>query len=131
MHYWVDLQSVHGFHCCDNIALRLFAVHACTRMPGCAVLGGFAISAWVSGVLVLTLCLVTFRVSHRRCEMYDLYVGHVRLFVCLCLSLCRLVALCPHYMYCTDPDVIWENGSGAPYLCIISRFAIGARVSLL
>jgi len=63
--------------------------------------------------------------------MYDLYVGHVRLFVCLCLSVCRLVALCPHYMYCTDPDVIWENGSGAPYLCIISRFAIGARVSLL
>jgi len=20
VHYWVDLQSVHGFHCCDNIA---------------------------------------------------------------------------------------------------------------
>jgi len=36
VHYWVDLQSVHGFHCYDNIGLNT----KCQR------------------VLVLTLCLV-------------------------------------------------------------------------
>jgi len=45
---------------------------------------------------------ITFRVGCRRREMY---IGHVRL--CVCLS----VITCPHYW--TDPDVTWGNGSGA------------------
>jgi len=28
MHYWVDLQSVHGFRCCDNVA-RTRSVSEC------------------------------------------------------------------------------------------------------
>ena len=54
-------------------------------------------------MLVLALCLVTFRVSHSRGEMY---ISHGRL--CVCLS---LVAFRP---YCTDPDVSWGNSSGCP-----------------
>jgi len=60
VHYWADLQSVHGFRCYDNIVLNA----KCQR------------------VLVLALYLVTFRVSHRRSEMYR---GHVRLSVCVCV----------------------------------------------
>jgi len=48
---------------------------------------------------------ITFRVSRRRREVYS---GHARLCICLCLS----AAACPHY--CTDPDVTWGNGRGAP-----------------
>jgi len=47
--------------------------------------------------------VITFRVSHRRREMY---IGHARLYVCLSL------AACPHY--CTDPDVTWGMVGGAP-----------------
>jgi len=50
-----------------------------------------------------TNIVVTFRVSHRRREMY---CGHSRL--CVCLS----TAACLHY--CTDPDVIWGSGRGCP-----------------
>jgi len=33
LHYWADLQSVHGFCCCDNIApnAKRQRVRACTR----------------------------------------------------------------------------------------------------
>jgi len=41
--------------------------------------------------------------TRRRREMY---IGHARL--CVCLSL----ATFPRY--CTDPDVTWANGRGAP-----------------
>ena len=49
--------------------------------------------------------VITFRVSRRPREMY---CGHARLCVCLCLS----AAACPHY--CTDPDVNWGSGRGCP-----------------
>jgi len=58
-------------------------------------------------MLVLTLCLVTFRVSRRPREMY---CGHARQCVCLCV--CRSAAACLHY--CTDPDVTWRSGRGCP-----------------
>jgi len=36
VHYWVDLQSVHGFRRYDNIALNVKSASACTpSMPGC------------------------------------------------------------------------------------------------
>jgi len=67
VHCWADLQSVHGFRCYDNIAPNA----GCQR------------------VLVLALCLViTFRVSHRRREMYCGHVTRVCLCVCLCLYVC-------------------------------------------
>ena len=82
--------------------------------PSCALLGRFAIGHGLhcygnimrmqnvsDYMLVLALCLVTFRVSHRRREMY---CGHPRL--CVCLS----AATCLHY--CTDPDVTWGSGRG-------------------
>ena len=35
VHYWADLQSVHGFRCYDNSAEREMSANACTRcMPG-------------------------------------------------------------------------------------------------
>ena len=37
-----------------------------------------------------------------------MYIGHVRLCVCVCLSL----TACPHY--CMDLDVTWRNGRGFP-----------------
>ena len=51
--------------------------------------------------------LVTFRLSHRRCEMYS---GHMPLSVCLCV--CLSAAACLHY--CTDLDVTWGIGRGCP-----------------
>jgi len=56
-------------------------------------------------MLVLALCLVTFRVSRGPREMY---CGHAR----LCLSVCLSATACPHY--CTDPDVTWGSGRGCP-----------------
>jgi len=50
VHYWADLQSVHGFRCYDNI-------HACKLI---ALFAANAYSAKYQGVLVLTLGLVTF-----------------------------------------------------------------------
>ena len=58
VHYWADLQSVHGVRGCDNVA------------P----------SAKCQRVLVLALSLVTFCVCRRRRKMY---LGHARLCVCL------------------------------------------------
>jgi len=49
------------------------------------------------------ISLVTFRMSHRRREVY---CDHARL--CVCLS----AAACLHY--CTDPDVTWRSGRGCP-----------------
>jgi len=35
VHYWADLQSVHGFRCYDNSAERQMSASACTRsIPG-------------------------------------------------------------------------------------------------
>jgi len=35
VHYWADLQSVHGFRCCDNMREREMSASACTRsVPG-------------------------------------------------------------------------------------------------
>ena len=51
--------------------------------------------------------LVTFRVSRRR---YEMYCGHTR----LCVSVCLPAAACQHY--CTDPDVTWGNGRGCPLI---------------
>jgi len=63
-----------------------------------------------------------FIVTRRRREMY---IGHARLCVCVCLSL----AACPHY--CTDPDVTCGM-VGVPCSCaLLGGFAIGAWVSLL
>jgi len=67
VHYWADLQSVHGLRCYGNI----------TRMQN--------VSEYM---FVLALCLVIFRVSRRRCEMY---CGHQRLCVCVCVCL----SICP------------------------------------
>jgi len=59
-------------------------------------------------------CLVTFRVSRRRREMY---CGQPRL--CVCLSVCPRP-------YCTDPDVTFGSGRGCPPGCaVLGGFAIG------
>ena len=58
VHYWADLQSLHGLRCYGNI----------TRTRN------------VSECSVLALCLVTFCVSRRRRKTY---CGHARLCVCV------------------------------------------------
>jgi len=72
--------------------------------------------------MVLSTSVITFRVSRRRREMYS---GHARLCVCLCLS----AAACQHY--CTDPDVTWGMVGVSPSCALLGGFAIGARVALL
>jgi len=54
--------------------------------------------------------------------MNNRVIGHVHLFVCLCL------ATCPHYY--TDPDVTWGNGRGCP-LDVNYWADLQAQVSLL
>jgi len=70
--------------------------------------------------------VITFRVSRRRCEMY---CGHARLSLSVCVSVCLSAAACPRY--CTDPDVTWESGRDAPSCVLLGGFAIGAWVALL
>jgi len=60
------------------------------------------------------ICIITFRMRHSRDEMY---IGHGRLCVCVCLSL----AAFPHY--CMDPDVTWGKGRGALELCTNGRIS--------
>jgi len=86
MGYLVDLRHVPVYGSVYAIADVAFCV-------------GFAV-----GERLRHSCLfVTFRVSRRRREMY---CGHARLCVCLCVSLSA--AAFPHY--CTDPDVTWGSG---------------------
>jgi len=66
-------------------------------------------------MLVLALCLVTFRMSRRPREMY---CGHARL--CVCLS----TAACLHYC-------VAEWYGMPPSCALLGGFAIGARVALL
>jgi len=66
-------------------------------------------------VIVVSLWLVfkiTFRVRLCRGEMY---IGHGR----LCVSVCLFLAASPHY--CTDPEVTWGMVRGSLYLCTIGR----------
>jgi len=69
-------------------------------------------------------CFVTFRVSHRR---HEVYIGHVRLSVCV--SVCLSIAAFQHY--CMDPDVSWGIVGVPPSCALLGGFAISARVSLL
>ena len=57
VHYWTDLQSMHGFHCYDNIAPNA----KCQR------------------VLVLALCLVVFviKIIYRLYHQYDFAFSYV------------------------------------------------------
>jgi len=92
MHYWTDLESVHGFCCHDNIAPNA----KCQR------------------VLVLALCLVTFRLSPLRRRRREIYIGHERPCVCVCVCLCVCLSLAAFLHYCTDQNVTWRNGRGYP-----------------
>jgi len=56
-------------------------------------------------ITVIIITIITFRVRHSRSEMY---IGHVRLCVCVSLSLTAFPC------YCTDPDVTWGNCRGCP-----------------
>ena len=60
---------------------------------------------------IAIMFVVTFRVGRRRREMY---CGHSRLYVslCVCVCVCLSAAACLHY--CTDPDVTWGSGRGCP-----------------
>jgi len=48
------------------------------------------------------LYIITFRV---KCSRGEMYIGHGRLCVSVCLCVCLSLAAFPHY--CTDPDVSW------------------------
>jgi len=87
VHCCADLQSVHGFRCYDNIAPNA----KCQR------------------VLVLALCLVTFRVRRSRGEMY---IDHGR--QCVFVSAC--VSVCPRRMptLLHGPGCNLRNGRGCP-----------------
>jgi len=96
VHYWADLQSVHGFRCCDSIREREMSASAL-----------FLLYAWLN--LVYLTYAITFCVSRRRRKMY---CGHAHLCVCVCvcLSVCLSAGVRP--LYCTDPDVTWGRGRG-------------------
>jgi len=103
VHYWADLQSLHGFRCYENIA-RTQNVSEClyslyvwlisrrlrfTRMIAAVCTAGF--HWWRSGNITR--------------------FGHVVMRVGVCVCLCVSAAACPHYRM--DPDVTWRNGRGA------------------
>ena len=53
MHYWANLQSMHGFHCYDNIGLdakcqRVLVLALCVVISSSQVLNGMQ---WLSHVL--------------------------------------------------------------------------------
>jgi len=74
-------------------------------------------------MLVLALCLVTFRVSRRPREMY---CGHARLCVCLCVCL-SVRARMPTLLH--GPGCNLGEWSAMPPSCaLLGGFAIGARV---
>ena len=52
VHYWADLQSVHGFHCHDNIHVCRLSLHTLQMH--------IAPNAKYQRILVLALCLVLF-----------------------------------------------------------------------
>ena len=55
VHYWADLQLLHGFHCDDNTALHLFAIYARQHSGKCKMSAStclYSLYAW--------LALVTF-----------------------------------------------------------------------
>jgi len=62
-------------------------------------------------IIIITIIIITFRVSRRRREMY---CGHEHLCVCVFLSVCVFVRAAARPHYCTDPDVIWGSGRGCP-----------------
>ena len=61
---------------------------------------------------VKCLKIITFRVSHRRREMYCCHITRICVCVCVCLSVCLSMAKSPHH--CMDPDVTWGSGRGCP-----------------
>jgi len=80
--------------------------------------------SWSRLRLLYSRSLVTFRVSRRRREMYS---GHARLSVCLCLSVpCQHA----HILYGV-PECNLGNSRSAPSRALFGDFAIGARVALL
>ena len=60
----------------------------------------------------------------------EMYIGHVRLCVCLCLYVC--LALAAFLYYCTYPEVTLQEWQTVPSSsALLDGFAIGARVLLL
>jgi len=55
---------------------------------------------------ISVLSVVTFRVS---CRWREMYIGHVHLYVSVCLHLSTAT-----FPYCMDSDVTWGNGRGCP-----------------
>jgi len=55
---------------------------------------------------ILVHCYYISRESYRRREMY---CGHARLCMPVCVSVCLSAAA-----YCMDPDVTWGSGRDAP-----------------
>jgi len=69
-------------------------------------------------------CIVTFRVSRRRREMY---IVHASLSVCVSVS--TVPRRIPTLLH--GPGCNLGNGTGCPLVVHYGGFAIGARVSLL
>jgi len=101
--------------CGDDLRQELLAYQVLTQLQ--VVL--FSQFATVHNINCISY-FITFRMSRRPREMY---CGHARLCVCLC------VAACPHY--CRDPDVTWGVIGLPPSCALLGGFAIGARVALL
>ena len=71
-----------------------------------------------------THVLITFHVKHQPRD--EMYVGHGRLSVCLC------VCPAPHSYTVQGPGCNFGEGQGVPSSCAeLGEFAIGVRVSLL
>jgi len=101
--------------CGDDLRQELLAYQVLTQLQ--VVL--FSQFATVHNINCISY-FITFRMSRRPREIY---CGHARLCVCLC------VAACPHY--CRDPDVTWGVIGLPPSCALLGGFAIGARVALL
>ena len=82
------------------------------------------------GYPLVVHCWADLQSVHRfRCYDNIHVCNTLQMLIAACVFVCLSAAACPHY--CTDPDVTWRNGRGAPSCALLGRFAIGARVALL
>ena len=97
MHYWADLQSVHGFCCYDNTHLcKLIALYTANAYSAECKMSASACTHSIAGYIyyILPESQTTRNVLWSRA------------------SVCLSAAACVNY--CTDPDVTWGSGRGCP-----------------
>ena len=124
VHYWADLQSVHGLRCYGNITRTRNVSEYMIVLALCLVDKRNQLSKDVVSCTTVNktgwLALFTRRVVHKSAKDYQILLNSVKRFesdlitfrVSQTVSVCLSAAACLHY--CTDPDVTWGVVGYAP-----------------